>query len=326
MSNDEEAYGNTHRAFLQAFLGRSTFTVAQAKPVLAAIQNASQRDGRPTLAGDITESEFLSYVSSINASISPFDMEIRSTHTQGRDSRTRIWAIVNTTSDPITQLATTHTADEIGFVKRVLDDMFDKYNTPRKEIMAINNTRALRLNKASTSDRRSGVGMQDVTEDSQTPARSSNQSITMSQADKMLKSMVDEGWFEIHRDYYTLSPRAIMELRGWLFETYNDPVDEEGPEGAVERIKLCHACGDIVTDGQRCSVGSCKARLHDHCAQGVWRVQRNETCPICREAWNGNDFVGLRVVLDADRRRSSGSAERRRTTNAVEDDDDDEAG
>jgi hypothetical protein len=44
--------------------------------------------------------------------ISPFDLEIRSTYHQV--SRTRTYALVNTTSDPITQLATTHSPDALA--------------------------------------------------------------------------------------------------------------------------------------------------------------------------------------------------------------------
>lgn len=44
MSDDEEEeeaqYNNTNRAFLQAFLARSTLTFEEAKPILAAIFTA----------------------------------------------------------------------------------------------------------------------------------------------------------------------------------------------------------------------------------------------------------------------------------------------
>ena len=41
MADDEdEVYNNTNRAFLQAFLARSTLTYDEAKPILAAIFTA----------------------------------------------------------------------------------------------------------------------------------------------------------------------------------------------------------------------------------------------------------------------------------------------
>jgi hypothetical protein len=48
-----------------------------------------------------------------------------------------------------------------------------------------------------------------------------------------------------------LSPRALMELRGWLVETYNEEAPAEGEEDEEEsrweRVKFCETCRDIVT-------------------------------------------------------------------------------
>jgi hypothetical protein len=163
-----------------------------------------------------------------NAAISPFDLEIRDTLSQ--HDRTRIYALVNVSSDSITQLATTHTPDEIAFVKRCLDAMFETNNTHRSEVLAVKSSEALRLAKAPATH----------TQDPEATQGASSQSLTMMQAQRMLKAMVDEGWFEVSKkDFYTLTPRALMELRGWLVETYNDEDDE--------RIKNCSACKAIIT-------------------------------------------------------------------------------
>lgn len=74
----------------------------------------------------------------------------------------------------------------------------------------------------------------------------------MVQAEKMLKSLVEEGWFEkSQRGFYSLSPRALMELRGWLLDTYNDVDEDENDdddgEGRPMRIKRCFACKEIIT-------------------------------------------------------------------------------
>jgi hypothetical protein len=71
------------------------------------------------------------------------------------------------------------------------------------------------------------------------------QSLTISQAENMMKHLVEEGWLEKSRkDYFSLTPRALMELRGWLVSEYND-----GVEGGsrINRIKFCAACKDIIT-------------------------------------------------------------------------------
>jgi hypothetical protein len=186
------------------------------------------QDGRDIQPADITEQDVSTYINVTNAAISPFDLEIRDTLSQ--HDRTRIYALVNVSSDSITQLATTHTPDEIAFVKRSLDAMFETNNTHRSEVLAVKSSEALRLAKAPATQ----------TQDPEATQGASSQSLTMMQAQRMLKAMVDEGWFEVSKkDFYTLTPRALMELRGWLVETYNDEDDE--------RIKNCSACKAIIT-------------------------------------------------------------------------------
>lgn len=180
------------------------------------------------------------HIAAANTRISPFDLEIRSTFHQ--TTRKRIYAFVNSTSDPIIQLATVHTAEEISFLKRVLDAMFETYNTPRHEIMAITSMQAVRLHKAPDTGRRE-------TQDGSATQGNATQGLKMVEAERMLKTLVDEAWFEkSKRGYYSLSPRALMELRGWLIESYNDIDDEdEEDEERPPRIKQCIACKEIVT-------------------------------------------------------------------------------
>ena len=149
MSDDEEpvGYGNTHRAFLQALLSRQVITYQEAKPILAAIENAAKPNAAQTMPEDISQEDFQNYIHALNDQISPFDFEIRSTRHQ--TTREEVYALVNVTSDALTQLATIHTADEIAFVKRVLDKMFDRNNTQRAEIMAVTSIQALKCAKPS---------------------------------------------------------------------------------------------------------------------------------------------------------------------------------
>ena len=150
---------------------------------------------------------------------------------------------MNSTSDPITQLATTYSADELGFLKRVLDAMFETHNTPRQEVMAITSMQAVRLHKPPNEARRE-------TQNGSATQGSAGTGITMIQAERMLKALVEEGWFEkSKKGYYSLSPRALMELRGWLIETYNDLEDDDDDEDEdrMVKIKLCYACKEIIT-------------------------------------------------------------------------------
>jgi hypothetical protein len=197
-------------------------------PVIHTNLQRQAQDGRDIQPADITEQDVSTYINVTNAAISPFDLEIRETLSQ--HDRTRIYALVNVSSDSITQLATTHTPDEIAFVKRCLDAMFETNNTHRSEVLAIKSSEALRLAKAPANQ----------TQDPEATQGAQSQSLTMMQAQRMLQAMVDEGWFEVSKkDFYTLTPRALMELRGWLVETYNDEEDE--------RIKNCSACKAIIT-------------------------------------------------------------------------------
>ncbi len=81
----------------------------------------------------------------------------------------------------------------------------------------------------------------------------------MSQAEKMMKTLVEEGWFEKSiKGFYSLSSRALMELRGWLWETYNDvDVDEGDEERIPRRIKQCFACKEIITMVSRAATIAC---------------------------------------------------------------------
>ena len=204
----------------------------------------SSVERKEVLPEDVTEADFNSYISAANAKISAFDLEIRSTYHQ--TTRQRIYSLVNSTSDPVSQLATIHTADEISFLKRVLDAMFETHNTKRHEVMAINSMQAMKYAKPPSADRR----------ESRNGATqgSSGQGLTLMQAENMLKTLVDEGWFEKSRKgFYSLSTRALMELRGWLIETYNDP-DDEDEEQQIPKIKQCIACKEIITVVSNASV------------------------------------------------------------------------
>lgn len=356
------AYTNVHRAFLQCFLARGALTLDSARPVLAAIQTA--HEGREVLAGDITESSFNSIVSVINSAVSEYDFEIRSTFAQPGQStkygdenspsgRGRIYAIINTTSDVASQLATSRTTDELAFMGRVLDDMFDKYNHESgKEIMAITHNQAVRLNKAETQSRQSQRASRQSLQNLGDSANGETQAatrpgLTLKQAESLMHSFVDEGWLERvghgRETYYMLTPRALLELKGWLVDTFNEPGDPEAPDSddeegpgrrGVMRIKKCAGCDEVVISGQRCHEKTCRARLHDACTGPMWRTQRGEAkCPACSERWTGKDFVGVRaagVTLNdgGDSASSRRRSERGARTESVElggaDDDDDD--
>lgn len=295
----DSGYTNGNRAFLQAILARGTITFEQAQPVIAEILNADGGDDDSEIRPDqITNEDFMSYIEVASEAASKFDYEIRSAVHQ--KTKKRIYALVNTTSDPQTQLATTYSPDELSFIKRVLDAMFDKYNSPRMEVLAITEMQAIKL--ARPNRRESVVDVETSTQ------QSADKGLKHSEVETVLGNLVDGGWFEKSREgFYCLSPRALLELRPWLIETYNDP--DIGPQ-EWQRIKFCEACKDIVTIGLRCSDPDCNFRLHDICEGAFWRTRRDQKCPKCSKEWTAEKFIGERSVTMTEsyqkRRRAGG--------------------
>ncbi|ORY65033.1 Nse1 non-SMC component of SMC5-6 complex-domain-containing protein [Pseudomassariella vexata] len=300
-------FNDGNRAFLQAFMARGTLTLREAQPIIAGIFTAQGRQFEPD---QVTSEHMASFIGAAAEAVSHFDYEVRSTMHQ--KLKQRLWAIVNTTSDPQTQLATLHTPDEIAFVKRVLDGMFEKYNTPRMEVMCLDEMQANKLRSVPRV-----VNEEDVDDGEGAESQTQLKGLKPSEAEAMMRSMVEAGWFERSPEgLYGLSPRALLELRGWLIEAYNDP-DAEPDEW--QRIKMCEACKEIVTVGQRCADRDCNIRLHDICEDAFWRTRREKKCPKCETPWSGKHFVGERAVTETEAyqrgRRRSGKG---RSSNLME--------
>lgn len=299
-------YNDANRAFLQALLARGTITFREAKPIIAAILTAQQESDERVDPESISQEDFAAYIAAAQEAVSHFDYEVRNTMHQVR--KERVYALVNTTSDPMTQLATLHTPDQIAFVKRVIDGMFEKYNTPRMEVMCVDSMQANKFRHAPRQDADESMAV-----DGEEPTQASIQSgavkgIRSTEASELLKAMVMEGWFEKDREgFYSLSPRALLELRVWLVDAYNEP--DAAPD-EWQRIKFCEACKEIVTVGQRCVDRDCNVRIHDICEDAFWRTRRTKTCPKCSTPWSGNNFVGAKAVTETEAykraRRSSG--------------------
>ncbi|KAL0944326.1 DNA repair protein [Colletotrichum truncatum] len=297
-----EHYNDGNRAFLQAFLARGTLTFEEAQPILANIFTIEAEDGEPVAPEQVTRDDFDSYVQAAAEGVSFFDYEIRSIIHQV--TKKRIYALVNTASDPMTQLATTFNAEQISFTKRLLDAMFETYNSQRMEVMAITDMQAIKLARPS----RQNINNDENGEMAQTQSVA-DKGLKHSEVEDMLVNLMSQGWLEKSKDgFYTLSPRSLLELRAMLIDSYNDP-DAAAEEW--QRIKFCEACKEVVTIGQRCSNVDCNARLHDTCQEAYWRTQRSRKCPRCSREWDGKLFVGERAVTSTEayqrgRRRSGG--------------------
>lgn len=279
----EDLYDDTNRAFLQALMGRGSLTFEQGQQVLAAI--FSVKDGGDIKPASVTRDEFDTYINAASDAVGQYDYEIRSAVHQA--TKERSWALVNTASDPTTQLATTFTADEISFIKRVLDAIFDTYNTPRMEKMSITIQEAITLSRPPRHAPDASTG-------EATQINSADRGLRHSDVHRVMDELVAGNWLEKSPDgFYAPAPRALTELRNWLLDTYNDP---DAPAGEWQRIKNCEACREVVTHGQRCAERDCPARIHDICEEAMWRARRARTCPRCEKGWTGDKFVGERAV------------------------------
>lgn len=257
---------------------------------------------------EVTQADFDSYISAAADAISPLDYEIRST--QNQLTKERVWALVNSVSDPLTQMATTRTTEEIFYIRRFLDAMFETYNTKRKEVMAMTSM------QASETKIRKGGGRQSEGGEG-TQAQAHDKGLTVDEVEKLLASLVQEKWIMRSREgYYTLTPRALMELRSWLVDSYNEPDEPENPEQEQwQRIKFCEACKEIVTIGQRCSDLDCHVRLHNICEAAYFASRPAKVCPKCESAWDGKRFVGEKAVTTTEEylkgKRRSGVSKRK---------------
>jgi hypothetical protein len=158
---------------------------------------------------------------------------------------------VNAQSDIQTQLATTHSADEVAFIRRVLDAMFETHNTPEREVMAIKFNAGMALSKPPAA--RASVGGAGETQNGATAAATAaNAGIKKDQAEQVLEQLVKDGWLARSRNgYLSLDTRGLMELGGWLVQMYNEEEDPEDVDDDTsrpwQRIKMCEGCKQIIT-------------------------------------------------------------------------------
>ncbi|KAJ4305391.1 hypothetical protein N0V90_000922 [Kalmusia sp. IMI 367209] len=309
-SPEAPLYDDVHRAFLQAFFSRSIFTFEGLRPVVAAILTAQEPE-RERFEGDITEQIVTSLVQTTNAKIAQLDFEIRSSREQITGDKT--YALVNTTSDLFTQPATSFTSDEIAYIKRLLDAMFEENNTRTREIMAVKEMRATQLAKVPRNRQSQAV---DADADGEpTQIESNVKSISNADSERVLRGLVSQGFFQKSRHfYYSLAPRGLLELRNYLKETYNELPAEDDDEEAepVVRIRDCEGCKDIVTIGLRCDNRDCGVRWHTRCANQYFGGQQSNArrCPKCKTNWTGNLHVGEKADRVQGRSSTAGRSSR----------------
>ncbi|ERT02567.1 DNA repair protein Nse1 [Sporothrix schenckii 1099-18] len=361
-------YDDSNRAFLQALMAHGALTFQQAQQVLAPILNV-KKNLEATAAGaspteiqhlspeDVTFDTLRHYINQAKAALVPLDFDIRSATNErsmgsggsrgsgGQSSSTnssssndrRVWVLVSTDKDPKSHLAVLFTPRKLAFIHRLLDALFDTYNTPRIEALCITEQQALKLSRPPRTAARpsvggeadgagAGAGAGADADGNAAAAAARDKGLKHSVVLSLLASLVRQGWLaKSAQGFYALTTRALLELEPFLVDQYN-----EEPTGTTattwQRIKYCAACRELITSGLRCATPTCTLRLHDHCEEAFWRSQaaRNTTttttnsnhrhrhrCPQCDAPWgkaedaNGEvegklHFIGERAITSTD--------------------------
>lgn len=204
----------------------------------------------------------------------------------------------------MTQLATRFSASEIAYIRRLLDAMFETNNTSVRETMAVKQVDANNLAKPRRNRQSQAASL---VEDGENQAQDTG--ITIAESDLVLDELVKDGFLLLsNHGYYSLAPRALLELHSYLKETYNETAEDDEDEPTI-RIRDCEGCREIVTYGIRCNNRECGVRWHDRCANQYYRNKSKDgkKCPKCRTVCGGDVYVGERADRVAGRNSSGGA-------------------
>ncbi|KAJ3405111.1 hypothetical protein CcCBS67573_g01087 [Chytriomyces confervae] len=200
------------------------------------------------------------FASSLNEHLALLDLELASI--ADPDTGVLFWALVNTSADQVSQLATSRTANDIAFIKRLIQLIM----TADDDVYQISMHDALRESKLGK--------------------------FTLAESEALIESLVDNGWFSKNENgWLTLGLRALMELKSYLRQEF---------EESVQFCSVCKEI--ITTHYERCGVASCPGRLHKNCARRLFAGSRRATaggssttasgerkCPHegCGSVWEG---------------------------------------
>ncbi|KAL2885252.1 hypothetical protein HOO65_080202 [Ceratocystis lukuohia] len=264
-------------------MSRGSFAESDAKLFISKLLTTTGQDFEP----EDVQSVLANLVTEVRSKIAEFDYSIRIAIDQMTQERT--YCFINISSDPATQLATLYGPDELSFIRRLLDAIFAKYNSPRMEVMAVTKEQCLPLGRPAGS-RPTGATQNDDVSASQAVDRG----ISHSDVNRIMQELVDANWLaHSTAGFYSLSTRGLAELQSWLEDTFNDSEQEQG---IWQRIKACMACREILTQGVRCANLDCLVRFHERCATTFFGSRRTHECPTCNTKWTGSHYVGEKAI------------------------------
>ncbi|KAJ7046719.1 Nse1 non-SMC component of SMC5-6 complex-domain-containing protein [Mycena alexandri] len=272
---------DVQRLFLQAVLSRGVLSGKLAQTIWAkskeAVMAANDSLDIPH-SGNVADWE--AFVAKVNKDLDPLDLEFR--HQLEEVSGKDIYAIVNRKGDEIAQMATDYTPGEITFFKAMVEQIM---LAPRRSF-SISSLAALR----------------------EVSALKPKSNMSKTQTEIVLASFVAKGWLlKSKRGRYSLSTRALLELKPYLESTY------------AEEVLECTICSDIITKGVACPQENCQVGMHYSCFTKYIRTRRQ--CTSCTKDWpadpDGMPPIGEGAVRD-------GEDGKRRIRKSVDSDEEDE--
>ncbi|KAG9017085.1 hypothetical protein FRB90_001815 [Tulasnella sp. 427] len=148
------------------------------------------------------------FLGNVKHLLDPLGLDIKGTVIE--DTGEKALILVNLVRDEIAQLATAYTATEITFFKQIVELI----------VMAPNES----YSAGEITCLKEGL---------QLPA---GMKVPLRHATKLLGSFAANGWLhKSKRSRYSLGPRAVVELRGYLTETYEE-----------ENLQICPTCSGLV--------------------------------------------------------------------------------
>ncbi|EJD05811.1 uncharacterized protein FOMMEDRAFT_78233 [Fomitiporia mediterranea MF3/22] len=269
-----------YRLYLQAAMSRRVMSEAIAKALWKACTETVARV-EPTLDIEFIDgtNEWNLFLDKIKRLLDPLDLEFA--RFKDEDTGVVMYAITNTKSDEVAQLASDYSATEIAFFKAIVEQIM----LAPKHAYSLSSLGALRE-----------------------ISHLKGSSMTKAQGEVILASFVARGWLvKSKRGRYSLGTRSLLELGPYLKSTYEDADSSPNSSPLLE----CVACLDLVTKGYMCPTTNCNAPLHKHCYEAYRRRNVSPKCPKCQKEW-GEGREGLIPVGEEAVRDGMGMVERRR--------------
>lgn len=181
----------------------------------------------------------MDWIIETNRSLKFLDLELNCTYCPVRNEK--IWALVNTNgTDPASQL-TSYTPVQIDYIKKLIEYIVKSPN----ESFSISITDALNLADSKKKD-----------------------------VEDLLTILQRQDWIIRipSTQLLTLAPRLLLELKGYLNDTYPDEITE------------CSLCLGQLTIGTRCPNQECTCKLHACCRDRYF--VNTKLCPLCKTLWS----------------------------------------